>query len=350
MQQKPNYWRTTLDDIKQTLDEVSQGTISTLGYSAGNRSIQLVEYGEKEDFYRQANYNSACGAQNVKHYADKSKGQKPVILLIGGIHGAEFEGIAGLMNLMNVIETGKDYRGKQWDFIYENWKKARLLLIPCMNPDGRARVPVDSLVGMEYETFRYYSQGTWKDGSLCEWPQCKAVHPIKEHVDFLGGYYNDDGINMMHDNFFLPMAKETKILMSLVDQEAPDLAVQLHGGGNCTNTFMPIPYLPEKTMDQMMQFDLQWNEACANRELKSKKMKAFNNESERSPSSFNLTSAIHHLCGGISMTYETNQGINYGDHTFVSRGVNFADNVYTHEEILDHHLVLFEQCLAFYLE
>ncbi|MBQ3179036.1 MAG: hypothetical protein IJB52_14535, partial [Clostridia bacterium] len=47
------------------------------------------------------------------------------------------------------------------------------------------------------------------------------------------------------------------------------------------------------------------------------------------PPSFNLTSALHHVCGAISSTYESNEGL-------------LDKNRFTAEEILLHHYCLFE--------
>ena len=50
------------------------------------------------------------------------------------------------------------------------------------------------------------------------------------------------------------------------------------------------------------------------------------------PPSFNLTSALHHVSGAVSSTYESNEGL--------------ADrNAFTAEEILLHHYCLFEAML-----
>ena len=40
--------------------------------------------------------------------------RKRVYLGFAGVHGAEFEGIAGIVNLLSVLETGADLRGKAW--------------------------------------------------------------------------------------------------------------------------------------------------------------------------------------------------------------------------------------------
>jgi hypothetical protein len=46
------------------------------------------------------------------------------------------------------------------------------------------------------------------------------------------------------------------------------------------------------------------------------------------PPSFNLTSAIHHVCGAVSSTYESNEGL-------LDKGAFGA------EDILQHHYCLF---------
>jgi hypothetical protein len=63
---------------------------------------------------KQANYNSAVGARNPAFFAKKDEQTKPVIFFLGPVHGQEPEGIVGLVNLIHIAETGKDYRGKEW--------------------------------------------------------------------------------------------------------------------------------------------------------------------------------------------------------------------------------------------
>ena len=41
-------------------------------------------------------------------------------------------------------------------------------------------------------------------------------------VGILGAYFNDDGVNPMHDDFFLPMASETEAILRLAREEARD--------------------------------------------------------------------------------------------------------------------------------
>lgn len=331
-----SFWKSRLLEIEEAMLTVRKGKVSVLTSSAGQRDIYMVEYGVKEDFGRRANYNSACGAKDPTHYANKPEDSKPVLLIIGGIHGGELEGIVAVMNLIQLLETGEDYRGKRHDYLFENAHRFRLLLIPCMNPDGRARLPVDTLINVSFDKTVYYMQGTWKDGSLCKWPDCKAVHPIKEASDFLGSYFNDDGVNIMHDNFFVPMARETSSLLGVVDREAPDFTVLLHGGSNYENHLLPTSYVPLGIMQRQQAFNEQIAGAFLKQNLPYSKLNLILTDEGTYPyRAFNLTSAIHHVCGGISFTFESNMGLD-------APGIKL-----TEDEILDSHFVLFEEMFRY---
>jgi hypothetical protein len=57
------------------------------------------------------------------------------------------------------------------------------------------------------------------------------------------------------------------------------------------------------------------------------------------PPSFNLTSALHHVCGGLSMLFECPHGLQESQYLQVS-----------HDQILDLELILYEELLAFAVE
>ncbi|RAV21573.1 M14 family zinc carboxypeptidase [Paenibacillus contaminans] len=332
------YWKSRLTDIEAGMSSVKKGKVRMLATSAGGRTIPVAEYGVKEDFGRKANYSSACGAGNPKHYASKGEKAKPVLLIVGGIHGGELEGIVAVLNLIHLLETGTDYRGERHDYLFDNAERFRLLLIPCMNPDGRARLPIDSLIDVPYEKFVYYMQGTWKDGSLCSWPDCKAVHPIKNDSDYLGSYFNDDGVNLMHDNFFAPMAQETAALLGLADGEAPDFTVLLHGGANNHIHFCEVHHVPKFVMLKHQAFNHSLGLAYAKQGLPfTERNQVVVDQGEYRSPSFNLTTALHHVCGGMSMTFESNMGL-------AAPGTKL-----TADEILDSHFMLFEEMFRFSL-
>ena len=344
MNTKPSFWKTTLDEQSAIFNSVKKGNVRSIAKSPGNRDVLIAEYGEKQDFNRTANYSSSCGAGNTKYYADKT-GKKPVIFIIGAIHATELEGTSALLNLVQMIETGEDFLGTRNRFLSECINQCRLLIVPLANPDGRARNMPDTMHGFSYEEHRHYTEGRWKDGTLCEWPECKAVHPIKDHVSFLGAYFNDDGINMMHDNFFGKMANETMALLAAAEQEAPDFTILLHGGGNMKPAILDTAHVPLYVKERLRALSLRIKEEANKQNLPYTETKIERDDSFP-PRSFNLCSALHHVCGSAAFTYESNQGLQYNsDHKW-----NEWETVLSYEEILAEHNILFEQTIKYALE
>ncbi|NMA95315.1 MAG: hypothetical protein GX974_04675 [Clostridiales bacterium] len=333
----PIYWKNSLNDIESIVGSVAKGRANLLCHSAGGRDVYLVEYGKKNNINRMANYSSATGAKDPKRYADKSgENYVPTVLLVGAIHGGEMEGIVGILNLISLMETEVDLAGIPNHELLDATRDINLILIPCLNPDGRARVPFDSFVGKDLKTARHYFQGTWKDGSLCDWPDCKAIHPILGHVDFLGSYFNDDGINFMHDNFFAPMAKETRALFDVCDEWVPDITILLHGGSNTSPCLLQPRYVPVY-MNNIV-YDLSTNiKKAADKKGYIDMFRIIDVPTDRGeypPVSFNLTSACSHVNGEVCITFESNQGL-------------AEDNRHTPDEIYAAHMILFEETFSF---
>jgi hypothetical protein len=215
----PGFYKSKLSDIQEEIMNIKTGKAKVIAISPGGLPVYAVYYGTKDDFHSQANYNSAVAARNPVYYARKDSNTKPVVFYLGPVHGQEVENIVGLVNLIHVAETGKDYRGKDWASLKSKMEKCRIIIVPCGNPDGRKRCPYDSFVGLPTKIMTKYGQGTRKDGSLYGWPGAKAVHPMKGNVKILGAYFNDDGINPMHDDFFSPIADETKAILDIARSE-----------------------------------------------------------------------------------------------------------------------------------
>ena len=335
----PSFWKTDLKYIENAYFEAKNCSEKrVLCQSAGNRPVYMLAYGEKKKLGR-ANYSSALGARDKSHYCPK--GQTPCVILIGAEHGSETEGVAAITNLISLLETGVDLSGKRNDSLLEAAKKVRLVLVPVANVDGRARVEPDCMIGKTFSELRYWAQGTWADGTICSWPECKSVHPIKEAAGFLGGYYNDDGINLMHDKFFHPMARETQALLDLCEGEAADFVIHLHGGGNIKGGFLATDYA---TKECSLAIEELYQRCQAVGDLEG--LEYFHAAipdipSGENPLPCNLVSSTHHACGAVSACYESNEGI-LDEPGMPTR--------LTHEQILRMHEIMFEQCFKMAVE
>lgn len=328
----PNYWKTDLAYVEKIYGEAKNCSEKRiLCQSAGGRPVHMLAYGEKKK-HGTANLSSALGAHDKTCFCPA--GQQKCVVLIGAEHGSETEGVAALTNLISLLESGADLQGRRNDAILEAVKGIRLVIVPVANVDGRARVEPDCMVGKTFAELRYWAQGTWKDGSLCGWPECKKIHPIKDAAGFLGGYYNDDGVNLMHDTFYHPMAKETQALLDLCADEMADYVIHLHGGGNIKGGMLPTDYATKECSDAIEAL-YQRCQAVGDREG----LEFFHGvipgvPQGVNPPPCNLVSATHHACGAVSACYESNEGI------LDEPGMNVRR---THEEILRMHEILFEE-------
>jgi hypothetical protein len=309
--------------------------------SAGGRPVHLVTYGEPVDRRPTANYNSACGGRDPAAYARKDGTQRPVVWLLGPVHGGEFVGIVGLVNLLRIAETGADARGRPWRELAENLCRCRVLIVPSANPDGRARCPYESWVGEELSTYERIEMGTGPDGSSYQWPQVKRIHPMRgAAVGTLGAYFNDDGINLMHDEWFDPMAAETRAYLTLARQEAPDFVVSLHSHA-AHPSIEPTSYVPRTVKEAIRRLGdrLQRRYAAAGLPHRAGGPEPTEDGTSFPPPSFNLCSAIHHACGATAFVFECCVGVKTKPYPAA-----------THEQILDLQLLLFDELFRFAAE
>ncbi len=210
----PDFWVSAYAEVVRFLDgRVRKGTVREVGRSAGGRPIQAVVYGRPRADLGTTTFSGALGYGDVRAWLGPDYARK-VYLAVASVHGGEFEGIVGIVNLIAALETGADLRGRTWPGITAAASALdRLILIPIVNADGRSRVPLRMGVhrGTDHTVAEYFNTGGHLDGSLIGWPDCKEFIPIDfERTQFPGGYPNDAGVNVQHDDFFGRPQPETR--------------------------------------------------------------------------------------------------------------------------------------------
>ena len=332
-----DYWVNSPQAIEKAVQSVKRGQTGVLAKSPGGRDVYLIEYGEKQDMKRQANYNSAAYYRDLNVYADKSA-VKPVVLIVGATHGGEIEGVTAILNLITEIETGKDLRGMSHPWVARLTEKYRLLIVPCLNPDGRARVPYETVPDDPAQTV-YYKHGEWLDGTPADYRTGVRVHPILGAVSHMGGYYNDAGVNLYADNYFSPMSPENAALFDLVDKEAPDVTLLLHTGCHKHGKFLQPYYIPGFIDNCVMEFDnILFNkfEGAGYTYYSLREHKVVNvNDPIWPPPRFPMETAVTHSCGGLCVVYESTEARTNPEHQFAL------------EKILNCHFILFEQAFLY---
>lgn len=334
----PPFWAGNVADPVRQCATLQRADVRVLATSPGGRPLHLVAYGDREVVPGRANFNSAIGGREPRAYLDKAARRRPVVLFVGPVHGQETEGLTGLTNLVAVMETGHDRHGRQQSPLQELGQRCRLLIVPDGNPDGLARFAPGTLHGMEADDLRFWGQGTWADGSLCSWPECKRQHPMAgPNVGVLGCYFDDAGVNPMHDEFFSPLGPEAPAILNVARAEGPDLAVSLHShAGN--PTLLRTAFVPLEVQEQTRALAKAYYALCAERGLPHGGLFEPQPEKGAVPAPFNLTSALYHVSGATAFTFECPHGLRGEKACQVSL-----------EQILDIQLALYEAMLRFAL-
>jgi Zinc carboxypeptidase len=334
----PDFWIGDVKDLPARFKKLKRGKVEVIAQSPGKRPMHLITYGEKEELESLANFNSAIGAREPSAYMDKAARKKPVIYLVGPVHGHEVEALTGLVNLINVMETGKDLRGRDQAELRELGDQCRLLIIPAGNPDGVARFEPRYAQGMTLEELRFWAQGTWSDNTLCGWPQSKRLHPMAgERVGFRGCYFNDAGINPMHDEFLGNPGAEAAAILCVAREEGPDLATSLHSYGSAPSLLRPA-YVTMEVQEEARNVAKVYNSLLQERNLPGRKVFKAKPEGGKIPSPFNLTSAIYHVSGATVFTFECPHGITGEKYCQVNCS-----------QILDMQLLLYEAMMKYEL-
>lgn len=303
----PDFWVGDLDKVQQVLGRASHGQLRTVATSPGGRPIQVITYGPVEPLPGRANFNSAVGAGEPEAYADRAHRAKPVVYFVGPVHGHEVEGLTGVCNLISIMETGADLAGKPRPHLAEMAGRCRVVILVNGNPDGLARFEPRCLVGMEQKDIRFWGQGTWSNGEFCGWPQCKRLHPMAgPKVGFLGCYFDDAGVNAMHDEVFAPMGPATKAIIDIARAEAPDLTILLHSS-QCLPFMMRTVCLPMKVQQTVHDLACRFKADLDQAHLPADSTKdTLPRPGDDTP--ITLTSAIYHTSGSPAVIFECPHG------------------------------------------
>jgi len=308
----PEFWVSTVDGVAGFLRErVHRGAVVVVGVSAGGRPIRAVVYGRAREGKGSTTFSGAVGAGNMSAYYGPDFGKR-VYLAMASVHGGEFEGIVGLVNLLSVLESGKDLRGRPWpDIVSAAGRVDRLIVIPIVNMDGRARVPLrmEAFRGTDATIEQYLNTGGWSDGKLIGYPTCKLYIPLDfSRTQFPGGYPNDNGVNLMHDDFFGSRQPETEALFGLAARERPDLILNLHTGVGPDNyyTRMLRPVVEDALAHAFDGLYRSVHTALAQAGLQATSDPDTEANPARAPKSvYNLDTALNLHCGALSVVVES---------------------------------------------
>ena len=343
----PSFWISTVDDVNEFLKKnVIKGKLEVIGTSAGGRPVYAVFYGTPREGHGTTTFSGALGFRDVRAYRGPDH-DKTVYLGLAAVHGGEFEGIVGMVNLISVIETGRDLRGMEWPDIGVLVEKLdRLILVPIVNPDGRDRLPLrmEAYQGTNHTVHEYLNTGGRPDGTIIGWPQIKEYIPWDDTIGFPGGYPNDAGVNIVHDDFFGNMQPETRALFDLAHREKPDLIINMHTGG-ASHMFAIRPFTETVLQPVFDAYITAVHTVLTEKGLQRSYDAGIEADPTRMPSgTFNLDSALNMHCGGLSICVES------PPHGFTVSHSGGILSVMTLEMLLDTQLISHQESMRFLID
>lgn len=344
----PDFWISEVDAINSFLKtKVKKGQVIEIGRTAGGRPIMAVAYGEPRKGKGTTTFSGGIGFFDIRAYLGPDYAKK-VFVGLGGVHGGEFEGIVGVVNFISVMETGRDLRGREWPELTAAASKVeRIIMVPVVNIDGRVRIPLrmEPFAGTDNRYHQYFNTGTWKNGKPIGWPTVKEFIPLDFSItQFPGGYPNDAGVNLQHDDFLGARQPETQALLDLLSREKPDLLFNMHTGAPPNNYYMrmhrPAAELRlDKVYEELYQHvhtvlalaGLQGTKDPAIEAAKPKRGNAL----------VNLDAALNMHCGVLSVVIES------PSHSFAGRNRQGEVVPHSADQLVDAQLTAYQAGLEF---
>lgn len=343
----PAYWLSTYDEVNAfLLKTVKKGKIEVIGTSAGGRPIRAVFYGKARQGKGTTTFSGSLGFGDSRAYRGPDH-DKTVYMGMASVHGGEFEGIVGMVNLISVIETGKDLRGHEWPGINEEVAKLnRLILIPIVNVDGRVRIPLRMEIfrNTDFTIAEFLNTGGNAEGKITGWPQIKEFIPMDfSKPGFPGGYPNDAGVNIQHDDFFGNRQPETQALFDLTTREKPDLILNMHTGAVYMRMDRPLgePAL-HSAFDTL--FSYVHSELGRKGLQYSNDPKVAGDPSLATTGVYNIDGALNFNCGALSVVVES------PSHSFDGLNEDGKPAGQSPDMLLDAQLTCHQQAMKFLAE
>jgi hypothetical protein len=331
----PKWWLTKPQEIREYLESLKGVTVEEIGRSAGGRPIIAASWGEREMLPGRTSDNlaSAASGGSASAFYGEGKRSRQVVMFVGAAHGTEFEGTVSMLNLLNVVVTGKDLLGRKQPDMAAAGRKHRWIVIPILNMDGRERLMDHvSFINVNDDYFSMVTQGLKKNGEIMQWPTSKLLCPIpKNEMQVMGTYFNDAGVNLVYDTTAGPDCQpETAALFRFCRREMPDLVILSHSN-NGSLVDSPSAFIPSHYKNRSAQLASVVGLRCAKDGFPKHSIPS--SMSGYSGETFYQGDGIYHTCGALPILIE----FPYGYH-------NLPDN---HKEIMEIGLAALDEISRF---
>lgn len=301
LEPRPEFWKVRPSEVIDLCKNVKKGEAKVVAKTPLGYPVYAVFYGDFSDPAPQTNWSAGNSSTSIKAYLGPGVG-KQTVMFVAGAHGSEPENVAAAMNMIQMLETGKDFRGETDAEFLSLASKYRIIIMPCINMDGRLISP-DHFRNQPYEIFRGCSQGWWKDGSLVGWRGSKEWFPLPlDKVKYPGGYPNSEGYNIQHDACPGDMkTEEAKAVCRVMARYRVDF--MLNGHSCEAKPFIVYPSEVESEVNRRREAKLG---DLINSALYEAGLTDVSRKFNKYSNTINLTNLTNMCSGGIALTLECN--------------------------------------------
>ncbi len=322
---RPAWWLVRPNEIEKICRETVKGKCTQEAVTPAGFPVLRVVYGDYPPTGKPVNWSSALGSRNPDCFG-RQKGEPQTIMMAGGVHGCEVEGVILLLNLISLLEKGVDLRGKARPELVKAASAYRLVLFPCVNMDGRAISP-DHRVNADPEECPRAGGGWWKDGTTIRWPHMKEYFPLPlDRVGYRGGYPNSLGYNIQHDaspgNI---KTQEAKALLHAAEEKCVDLFLNFHSQPGCPRSTACGPQIYAGPANIATGKELA--KRC-NRALMAVGFPFYENEEIKVGADVNINTAVQLCCGAPAITFEFWARDDHGFDRIVETGYLWLETIF----------------------
>ena len=303
LEERPGYWQVRPNEIIDICKGVRNGRAEVVAKTPLGYPVYAVFFGDFSEPAPQTNWSAGGSSSTMASYIGDAPDSVQTIMMIAGVHGSEPEPVAAAVNIIKLLDTGKDLRGKEDKEFTSLASKYRFIIMPCVNMDGRAISP-DHLRGQSYDVLRTACQGTFKDGTIIGWKGSKEYFPLPlDKVSYPGGYPNSKGYNIQHDATPGDMrTDEAKAVCRLMARWRVDFMLNCHSNG-----YQPFLIYPSNVETPAHRERATYLARTANKAMFDAGLRKTPRTSEKTSNTLNLTNLTEWCSGGLGMTLECPQ-------------------------------------------
>ena len=132
---------------------------------------------------------------------------------------------------------------------------------------------------------------------------------MKGDVGCLGCYFDDEGVNLAHDNWTDPMSRTTTAIMKVVSAEGPDMLLNLHGF-HAPPAILPTTYVPMPLKEETAAFSRRYIQGLDAQGIASYQVPPVIPDGlpGQCPPALGQTAMFYHAGAAMPMTHESPQG------------------------------------------